>query len=115
MTSHSGSTVNGTEAGFRKTRTENYGFIGDKTILDSYAAAHCDLTLLPVEFYKAGFGIAFPKGWPYTEYFNDVYVFTLAGSKFNILYMCNVIFVECSLKFEIRLNKKCAVQSFLFR
>ena len=72
MTSHSGSTVNGSEAGFRKTTTENYGFIGDKTYLGSYAAAHCELTLLPVEFYKTGFGLAFPEGWPYTEYFNDV-------------------------------------------
>jgi len=72
MKSHHGSIVKGSEAGFRKTRTENYAFIGDKTYLGSYAAAGCDLTLLPDEFYKVGFGFAFPKLWPYTEYFNDV-------------------------------------------
>ncbi|KAI0208463.1 Glutamate receptor ionotropic, delta-1 [Lamellibrachia satsuma] len=72
MTSHSGSIVGGSEAGFRKTKTENYAFIGDKTYLDSYAAGDSDLILLPEEFYKVGFGFALPKDWPYTEYINDV-------------------------------------------
>ena len=72
MTSHSDSIVDGSDAGFLKTARENYAFIGDKTYLGSYAAGHCDLILLPEEFYKVGFGFALPQDWPYSAYVNDV-------------------------------------------
>ena len=89
MTSHSGSIVDGSEAGFRKTKTENYAFIGDKTYLGSYAAGDSDLILLPEEFYKVGFGFALPKDWPYTEYINDVLVFIWVRFKFIV--QCSIV------------------------
>ena len=58
--------------GFVKVRTENYAFIDDATYLAMNASDNCNLALIKDRFYKTGFGIAVPQGWPYKKYFDAV-------------------------------------------
>ena len=57
-------------AGLAKVRTENYAFISDVTYLLNNATDNCRVSLINERFYKSGYGLAFPKGWPYKKYFD---------------------------------------------
>ena len=57
-------------AGFTKVRSEKYALMGDETFLQMNASDNCKISLASERFYKSGFGLAFPEGWPYKDHFN---------------------------------------------
>ena len=59
--------VQGSAQGFAKVLSENYAFITDETLILRNVSDNCRLSPISEKFYKSGFGLAFPKGWPYKE------------------------------------------------
>ena len=62
--------VSTTKVGYTKVRHENYAFISDVTPLSKNASNDCRLTLIREKFYRSGYGIVVPDGWPYKKYFD---------------------------------------------
>ena len=63
--------VNGDD-GLAKVRLEKYAYIDDSTFLAMNASDDCSISLIKERFYKMGFGLAVPEGWPYKKYFDAV-------------------------------------------
>ena len=74
ITSSTSNFVSSVQEGINKTQSEKYAFIGEKTALLSASAGSCDLGFMKEEFFKSGFGFAMKEGWPFTKYFDKVYV-----------------------------------------
>ena len=58
--------------GIDKVRLEKFAYIDDGTWLATYALDNCRVSLIKERFYKMGFGLAVPEGWPYKQYFDAV-------------------------------------------
>ena len=58
--------------GIHKVQHEKFAFIGEKTPLLTASAGDCQLGFIREEFFKAGFGFAMKKGWPFKKYFDKV-------------------------------------------
>ena len=67
------SVVQSVNEGFAKVRSEKYAFITDETTI-ARISEDCSIALITEKFYKAGFGLAFPEGWPYKKYFDKGWV-----------------------------------------
>ncbi|CAD5116451.1 DgyrCDS5337 [Dimorphilus gyrociliatus] len=71
--------VKDTTEGLVKAKNEKYIYIGEKTNIEAEMASDCNITLLPEEFFKVGFGFALQDGDPYGEVFNKEIMSILEG------------------------------------
>ena len=107
--------MSGLAEGINRSLSDTYAFIGDKTAILTASAGYCQLDFMKEEFFKSGFGFAVRDGWPYTKYFDDVYVFN-----HSVLIVCASIFnLSCAGYmyldyFEILLLKVILKALFIF-
>ena len=52
----------------------HYAFIDDKTSQIRDIKDNCQLAMIGEQFFKSGFGLAFPEGWKYKKYFDAKWV-----------------------------------------
>lgn len=77
-----------TTEGLIQAKNDKYIYIGEKTNIEAEMASDCNITLLPEEFFKVGFGFALQDGDPYREIFNKEFVFALTSYFLCILSFC---------------------------